>query len=507
MARSNRSFVFLFLSAAIAASDAFATEVTVDLFDNRPGIGTEVSQYISPLVHETEVHVIGIYEPVVNATPFPPELTGDDVDQQERFAWWQENVRSVRIPEAASVRVQYDEQAPMQPITIALSAYEPTIWEFDIDEGVQIESIILNGFHEQTATNIGDIPVTNLSPLENAFAACAIAWPLDTEGCDTPSLVRGVEEIMDTKISSFTGTYAGSEFTVTGRALGAEFERPATGAGNLIDGPNADLVYYPETGAVAIDLSDLSADPLGLGLAIDFSVFRRLSASIGNYDNSFNPEVIDFEALDPIGFAEGVAESDEISIQGLITSPLPDPNLVQLGPVLPAGIADASELQQYLSSAFFSTGFQSGELDLVISTEPIVAALRAREIGTNEVDNVCAAIAIGSVNPSFDLNGDEVVDMGDLEALLSGSGHVAADLNLDGAVDFADFLTLSDNYGSDARHSGGDLTCDGTVSFEDFLVIADNFGPGSEAVAVPEPCGVVYLAWMLVALPLLRGRR
>jgi|GEM_PF-4349134 len=318
----------------------------------------------------------------------------------------------------------------MQPITLALSAYEPTIWEFDIDEGVQIESIILNGLHEQTATNIGDIPATNLSPLENAFAACAYAWPLDAEGCDTPALVRGVEGITGTKISSFTGTYAGSEFTITGRARGTEFDRPATGAGNLIDGPNADLVYYPETGAVAIDLSDLSADPLGLGLEIDFSVFRRLSANIGNYDNSFNTDVIDFEALDPIGFAESVAESDEISIQGLITSTLPNPDRVQLGTVLPAGISDATELQGYLSSAFFSTGFQSGELDLVISTEPVVAALRAREIGIDEVDSVCAAIASGSANPSFDLNGDEVVDMGDLEALLSGSRHAAADLNL-----------------------------------------------------------------------------
>jgi|GEM_PF-4310834 len=106
MARSSRSFVFLFLTAVIASSNASATEVTVDLFDNRPGIGTEVSQYISPLAYETEVHVIGIYEPLVNPTPIPPELTREDADPQERFEWWRDNVQNVHVAETAIVRVR-----------------------------------------------------------------------------------------------------------------------------------------------------------------------------------------------------------------------------------------------------------------------------------------------------------------------------------------------------------------------------------------------------------------
>lgn len=51
------------------------------------------------------------------------------------------------------------------------------------------------------------------------------------------------------------------------------------------------------------------------------------------------------------------------------------------------------------------------------------------------------------------------------------------DINTDGSVDFADFLTLSSNFGkSNAVAADGDIDGDGTVGFADFLALSANFG-------------------------------
>ena len=54
---------------------------------------------------------------------------------------------------------------------------------------------------------------------------------------------------------------------------------------------------------------------------------------------------------------------------------------------------------------------------------------------------------------------------------------LAGDVNLDGAVDFADFLLLSQNFGSDsATAEEGDLNDDGVIDFADFLILSQDFG-------------------------------
>lgn len=53
---------------------------------------------------------------------------------------------------------------------------------------------------------------------------------------------------------------------------------------------------------------------------------------------------------------------------------------------------------------------------------------------------------------------------------------IIGDINGDGRVDFADFLILSDNFGSESED--GDLNGDGKVDFADFLLLSDNFGKG-----------------------------
>ena len=87
-------------------------------------------------------------------------------------------------------------------------------------------------------------------------------------------------------------------------------------------------------------------------------------------------------------------------------------------------------------------------------------------------------------------------------------GVIAGDLDSDGTVAFADFLVLSQNFGSaDVPYASGDVDCDGTVAFADFLVLSQNFGQSSAAQAVPEPAGFAIAAMGALFLGLMRRRR
>jgi len=86
---------------------------------------------------------------------------------------------------------------------------------------------------------------------------------------------------------------------------------------------------------------------------------------------------------------------------------------------------------------------------------------------------------------------------------------IAGDLDGDGTVAFADFLVLSQNFGSaGVPYASGDVDCDGTVAFADFLTLSQNFGQSAAvAQAVPEPAGFAMVAIGAVLIGLVRRRR
>lgn len=102
----------------------------------------------------------------------------------------------------------------------------------------------------------------------------------------------------------------------------------------------------------------------------------------------------------------------------------------------------------------------------------------------------------------LDCNGDGSVDASDLaciigaggaaglNSLLDATGLIPGDLDGNGSVAFADFLVLSNNFGSTVdSYTDGDIDGDGSVAFSDFLLLSNNFGSTSAAASVPEPAG------------------
>ncbi len=100
-------------------------------------------------------------------------------------------------------------------------------------------------------------------------------------------------------------------------------------------------------------------------------------------------------------------------------------------------------------------------------------------VDDQDIDALFAAIASNVDEDRFDLNGDNEVSAPDADFLIQRIlGTRRGDFDLDGTIDFADFLTLSANFGqqSDARWSDGDANGDGTIDFADFLLVSQNFG-------------------------------
>jgi hypothetical protein len=116
-----------------------------------------------------------------------------------------------------------------------------------------------------------------------------------------------------------------------------------------------------------------------------------------------------------------------------------------------------------------------------------------------------------------DCNGDGLVNASDLACacakglteVLTELGSLVGDIDLDGSVGFADFLTLSDNFGGAGGYAEGDFDCDGDVAFSDFLILSSAFGNSAANVAsVPEPTNCwAFAIGILFAASELRKRR
>ena len=95
-----------------------------------------------------------------------------------------------------------------------------------------------------------------------------------------------------------------------------------------------------------------------------------------------------------------------------------------------------------------------------------------------------------------------------IELITSCNPDSQGDLDGNGKVEFADFLTLSANFGMTVSdHTEGDIDCNGKVEFADFLELSANFGKTVAAQSVPEPSGHFLIVLAALSGMLVRRRR
>jgi hypothetical protein len=171
----------LSLALGFAASMSSGAVVTINDPAGSP------SYYTNPAASGPELHIISVYETRSDhGGGYHPQGT-------------------------ANVHVSYGGSSP---ITLVLSSYEPTLWNFEVDSGVVIDQVILNGYHDQQAQGIDSNLIVNKFGVGNYFAACAYTWPSDNQGCNTPGLVAGSEAFTGLQLTSFSATYRATSFTV-----------------------------------------------------------------------------------------------------------------------------------------------------------------------------------------------------------------------------------------------------------------------------------------------------
>lgn len=167
--------------AALLGQGAWATTVTI----NDPQ--GPVSTYVDASPMEKETHVIGVYD--AYATP-----SGDD-------------------HQIGTAHVHIAGNADGMPIKLVLSAYESTNWVLDGNVS-SIGLLILNGYSQSTVSGIESWKVFDKTGMGNYLSACTFEWSSEDQGCSSSALTQGLYNISNATVTSFTGTYRATDFTV-----------------------------------------------------------------------------------------------------------------------------------------------------------------------------------------------------------------------------------------------------------------------------------------------------
>ena len=132
-------------------------------------------------------------------------------------------------------------------------------------------------------------------------------------------------------------------------------------------------------------------------------------------------------------------------------------------------------------------------------------------IGGDDADDLVAGIASGSSDLTFDLTGDGLVDIADLDQWLvvagaanlpSGNPYLYGDASLDGVVDVSDFNAWNSNkFTATAAWTMGDFNADGVIDASDFNRWNGNKFLSSDAPSmVPEPSTGTLLLFALTLI-------
>ena len=101
------------------------------------------------------------------------------------------------------------------PMVLVLSSYEPVVWDLTVGPSTTITEIVLNGYNVSTVVGapVGTV-ITDLTTPGSYWVACGYAWPSSSGGCDTPGLVSAAQAYTGLTLSSWSGCYHGTAWTL-----------------------------------------------------------------------------------------------------------------------------------------------------------------------------------------------------------------------------------------------------------------------------------------------------
>lgn len=175
---------------ALVAPTAYGLPAVQRSFVTIDAIGTggyEADYYTSPNPINPEIHVLGVYETHSNHS----------------FNNHPQGTARVHVRGSAN-----------SPVHLVLSSHEPVKWILDGPGTPHITSILLNGLYPAVVEGIDPAKVVNRSSPEQWLGAYAYAWPSASGGSNTPLLVQRVAQHFGAPISTFSGAYSASRFTV-----------------------------------------------------------------------------------------------------------------------------------------------------------------------------------------------------------------------------------------------------------------------------------------------------
>ena len=179
-----KSILAIFLATASTITYANTTTVTVDEIE---GGGYTAYHYNNTSQTTPEIHVIGVYEAYTSSSP------------------------RNNAPGTAVINVTGTSNIP---VDLVLSAYVPTHWILEGTGAQYIHSVLLNGYYASSVTGLTNGNIINKTGSGNYLVACAFRWPSDNGGCNTQGLVSQVAAIYGAPISTFSGAYGATKFTV-----------------------------------------------------------------------------------------------------------------------------------------------------------------------------------------------------------------------------------------------------------------------------------------------------
>ncbi|MEM7312952.1 MAG: hypothetical protein AAF497_07350 [Planctomycetota bacterium] len=231
-------------------------------------------------------------------------------------------------------------------------------------------------------------------------------------------------------------------------------------------------------------------------------------------------ELIDAVYMEETGLAGTMSFSFSNLSYGPNSSPFTDALIDRTG-----GSHDASLVLSVSTSRSLFDDFASGAIFNEVSGGELNAALTAvtwqsvldfdrdGALGTGDLNELLASgdmisgVPVHGFNGIFDLNSDGVVNRDDANlwrshaAAANGfdSPYIRGDGNLDGIVDISDFnLWNSHKFTPTPDWSKGDWNADGIVDISDFNLWNAHKFSSSDAAAVPEPTGGLWLGLFLM---------